>query len=371
MDVVSLLRQLVSMPSVNPSLDVGSSGEKDIATFIADWCQREGLEVYLEEVAPNRPNVVAIARGSGGGKSLMLNAHTDTVGVAGMPEPFSANVENDKLFGRGALDMKAGLAATMVATVKAKQMKLKGDVILTAVIDEEHSSLGTEAVMQTYKADAAIVTEPSWMNLCLAHRGFAVFEIEVQGKAVHTSQQHLGVNAITQAGKLLAEIAAFDKSLKQKEKHPLLEYGSLQVTLIQGGQELFTSPASCRVSVERRTLPQETRESVEKDMQAMLRGLESSDATFRATCKTLLYREAYEVLENEVIVQLAKKYLPAASITGAPYWMDSALIAAKGIPTLVLGPGGGGMHQSEEWVDLSDVGKLTDVLVHVVQDFCD
>jgi acetylornithine deacetylase len=215
------------------------------------------------------------------------------------------------------------------------------------------------------------VTEPSWMNLCLAHRGFAVFEIEVQGRAVHTSQQHLGVNAVMQAGKLLAEIARFDKDLQQKEKHPLLEHGSLQATLIQGGQELFTSPAFCKLSVERRTLPHETQESVERDMQEMLRGLESSDGTFKATCKTLLYREAYEVSENEVIVQLAKKHLPDASITGAPYWMDSALIGAKDIPTIVLGPGGGGMHQSEEWVDLEDVRKLTDLLVHVIQDFCD
>ncbi len=370
MDVIRLLSRLVAIPSINPSLDPSSRGEKEIATFIADWCQREGLEVYLEEVIPNRPNVIAIAKGSGGGKSLMLNAHTDTVGVVRMTKPFEAKREDDKLFGRGALDMKAGLAAAMVATAKAKQLQLKGDVILTAVIDEEHSSLGTEAVMRDYKADAAIVTEPSWMNLCLAHRGFAVFEIEVLGKAVHTSQQQLGVNAIMQAGKLLAGMAAFDKALQSKEKHPLLDVGSLQATLIQGGQELFTSPASCKVSVERRTLPHETKESVEQDMREMLRGLELTDSTFSATCQTLLYREAYEVSEQETIVQLAKKHLPEAKIAGAPYWMDSALIGAKGIPTLVLGPGGGGMHQREEWVNLADVKKLTDVLTNVIQNFC-
>jgi acetylornithine deacetylase len=376
MDVVTLLRQLVSIPSVNPSLDPYSSGEKDwvgekvIATFIADYLQGEGLEVHLEEVVPNRPNVIAIARGSGGGKSLMLNAHMDTVGVTGMYAPFEARVENDKLLGRGSLDMKAGLAAAITATVQAKNMNLKGDVLLTAVIDEEHSSLGTEAVMQRYKADAAIVTEPSWMNLCLAHRGFAVFEIEVQGKAVHTSQQHLGVNAVMQAGKILAEIAAFDKVLQHKEKHPWLGVGSLQATLIQGGQELFTSPALCKLSVERRTLPHETKESVEYDMQELLRGLEAADPTFKASCKTLLYREAHEVAQDETIVQLAKKYLPDADFIGAPYWMDSALIGAKGIPALVLGPGGGGMHQSEEWVSLGDVRQLVNVLESIIQEFC-
>jgi acetylornithine deacetylase len=370
MNGVILLSQLVAIPSVNPKLNESSRGEKDIAEFIASYLEHEGLDVHVEEVAPNRPNVIAIAKGSGGGRSLMLNAHTDTVGVAGMVEPFGANVSEGKLFGRGSLDMKAGLAAAMVAVVKATTMNLKGDVILTAVIDEEHSSLGTEAVMRNYRADAAIVTEPSWMNVCTAHRGFAVFEIEVHGKAAHTSQQHLGVNAVTQAGKLLAEIARFDKHLQQREKHPLLEYGSLQATLIHGGQELFTSPALCKVSVERRTLPHETKESVERDIQAMLQTLSSSDRTFIAVSKTLLYRDAYEVSDDEVIVQLAKKYLPNAAVTGAPYWMDSALIGAKGIPTLVLGPGGGGMHQREEWVNLEDVKKLTEVLVEVIREFC-
>jgi acetylornithine deacetylase len=370
MDPVALLRQLVTIPSVNPNLGAGPRGEIEIASFVADWCQREGLEAYLEDVVLNRPNVIAIVKGSGGGKSLMLNAHTDTVGVAGMAEPFEALIEGDKLFGRGALDMKAGLAAVMVAVVKAKQMKLKGDVILTAVIDEEHSSLGTEAVMQAYHADAAIVTEPSWMNLCLAHRGFAVFEIEVSGKAAHTSQRQLGVNAITGAGKLLAEIEKFDAELQQRDRHPLLGPGSLQATLIQGGQELFTSPALCRLSTERRTLPGETLEIVERDMQKMLEELESADKHFHATFKTLLYRDAYEVSQDETIVQTAMKYLPNAKITGAPYWMDSALIGAKGIPTLVLGPGGGGMHSSDEWVNLDDLKKLVEVLSKIIQDFC-
>lgn len=370
MDSVTLLRELVSIPSVNPSLGLDSRGEKEIASFIADWCQREKLTVYLEEVVPNRSNVIVIAKGSGGGKTLMLNAHMDTVGVAGMLEPFEARIEDDKLFGRGALDMKAGLAAAIVATIKAKQMKLRGDVILTAVIDEEHSSLGTEAVMKEYKADAAIVTEPSWMNLCLAHRGFAVFEIEIVGKAAHTSQRSQGVNAITHAGNVLSAIETFDRELQRRTKHDLLGLGSLQATLIGGGQELFTTPAVCKIMVERRTLPGETKKCVEKEMKELLKGLEFLDSSFRASFKTILYRNAYEVSQNEAIVQLAKKHLPDAKITGAPYWMDSALIGAKGIPTLVLGPGGGGMHSSEEWVNLKDVEKLTEILENVIREFC-
>jgi acetylornithine deacetylase len=370
MDSVTLLQQLVSIPSINPSLEPSSRGEKEIASFIADVCRQEELETYLEEVVPNRPNVIAIAKGSGGGKTLLLNAHTDTVGVAGMKEPFEARFEDDKLFGRGSLDMKAGLAAAMAATIQAKKMKLRGDVILTAVIDEEHSSLGTQAVMKEYKADAAIVVEPSWMNLCVAHRGFAVFEIEVVGKAAHTSQRSLGINAITHAGKVLAAIEAFDRELQRRTGHELLEPGSLQATLIQGGRELFTTPACCKIMVERRTLPGETKKSVEKEMKELLKGLEFLDSTFYASFKTTLYRDAYEVSQDEAIVQLAKKYLPTATITGAPYWMDSALIAAKGIPTLVLGPGGGGMHSEQEWVNLSDVVTLTETLQNIIEEFC-
>jgi acetylornithine deacetylase len=370
MDSLTLLRQLVSIPSINPSLEPSSRGEKEIASFIADLCRQENLEVYLEEVVNSRPNVIAIAKGSGGGKTLMLNAHTDTVGVAGMKEPFEARLEGDKLFGRGSLDMKAGLAAAIMATVQAKKMKLRGDVILTAVIDEEHSSLGTRAVMKEYEADAAIVAEPSWMNLCVAHRGFAVFEIEVVGKAAHTSQSSQGVNAITHAGHVLSALEAFDRELQRRTKHELLEPASLQTTLIQGGQELFTTPSICKLMVERRTLPGETKKSVEKEIKELLRGLEFLDSNFRASFKMILYRDAYEVPQDEIIVQTAMKYLPEAKIIGAPYWMDSALIGAKGIPTLVLGPGGGGMHSSSEWVNLPEVKKLTEVLSEIVRDFC-
>jgi acetylornithine deacetylase len=370
MDSLTLLRQLVSIPSVNPNLDASSRGEREIAVFIADVCCQEDLEVYLEEIVPNRPNVIAIAKGSGGGKSLMLNAHTDTVGVAGMTDPFEARVEDNKLFGRGSLDMKAGLAAAIIATINAKKMKLRGDVILTAVIDEEHSSLGTQAVMKEYKADAAIVTEPSWMNLCVAHRGFAVFEVDVLGKAAHTSQRSLGINAITHASHLLSAAEAFDRELQRRAKHDLLEPGSLQVTRIQGGQELFTTPSSCKLMVERRTLPGETKKSVEKEMKELLKGLEFLDSTFRASVKTILYRDAYEVSQDEAIVQTAMKYLPDAKIVGAPYWMDSALIGAKGIPTLVLGPGGYGMHSEQEWLNLTDIEKLVEMLTNIARDFC-
>ncbi|MBO0791907.1 MAG: M20/M25/M40 family metallo-hydrolase, partial [Ktedonobacteraceae bacterium] len=141
--ITNLLRQLVAIDSVNPDLVPGAAGERAIAEFVARWLEDAGVEVTWDEPVPGRPSVVGIVRGSGGGRSLLLNAHMDTVGVAGMEQPHEPHVEGNRLYGRGAYDMKGGLAAIMVAVAEARKLSLRGDVILTAVADEEYASLGT------------------------------------------------------------------------------------------------------------------------------------------------------------------------------------------------------------------------------------
>ena len=175
-DCVELLAGLVSIDSINPDLVPGAKGEGEIAAYVADWLRRRGLEVHIEDSGrKDRPNVVAVARGTGGGRSLMLNAHMDTVGVAGMQSPFQPGIRDGRLFGRGAMDTKAALAAFMVALVEAKELPLRGDVILTAVVDEEYASAGTEAVVKKWKADAAVVGEPTGLQIVTAHKGFVWF----------------------------------------------------------------------------------------------------------------------------------------------------------------------------------------------------
>jgi acetylornithine deacetylase len=174
-ETTELLRQLVAIDSVNPDLVPGGAGEGNIAHFVAAWLERAGLEVAVEEVAPGRPNVIGLARGSGGGRSLMLNAHMDTVGVAGMQRPHDPYIEQNRLYGRGAFDMKGGLAAIMAAGATARQRRLRGDLIVAAVVDEEYASTGTGAPVNRRRAAAAIVTEPTDPDTCIAHKGFAWF----------------------------------------------------------------------------------------------------------------------------------------------------------------------------------------------------
>ena len=171
-DVAGLAAQLVAIESINPDIVAGGSGELVAARFVAEWCQRAGLETTLSELAPGRTNVVAVARGTGGGRSLMLNAHMDTVGVAGMTAPFEPRLADGRLYGRGSYDMKGSLAACMLAARRLAAEDLAGDVIVTAVADEEYASVGVQSVLAKRRADAAIVTEPTGLRVCVAHKGF-------------------------------------------------------------------------------------------------------------------------------------------------------------------------------------------------------
>lgn len=365
-----LLEQLVAIDSVNPDLVPGAGGEAALAGFVADWLERAGLEVEVDEVAPGRPNVVAVARGSGGGRSLMLNAHLDTVGVAGMEHPFEPRVEGRRLFGRGAYDMKGGLAAAMWVGRAARSRSLRGEVLVTAVVDEEFASIGTEAVVRRWRADAAVVTEPTGLRLCLAHKGFVSLEIETKGRAAHGSRPDLGIDAIAKIGPVLVELEALDRRLRAEPTHALLGSGSVHASLIEGGQEFSSYPAACLLSAERRTIPGETVPRVRAEVQAILDGIAATDPSFRAELRTSVSREPLEVAPDEPLVGALRKHAGDPEIIGEPYWTDAALLAGAGIPTIVFGPGGDGAHAVVEWVDLADVERCAEVLLATACDLC-
>ncbi len=374
-EISELLAQLVAIDSINPDLVPGGAGEGAIARFVASWLERAGLEVEMDEPAPGRPSVVGIARGSGGGRSLMLNAHMDTVGVAGMVRPHEPVVQGNRLYGRGAFDMKGGLAAIMLAAAEAKKRGLRGDVILTAVSDEEYASIGTSSIVKRWHADAAIVTEPTGLDICVAHKGFIWLEVETTGIAAHGSRPDLGVDAIVKMGKVLVGLEDLDRSLRSAPSHRLLHSGSLHASLITGGQELSSYPERCVLSVERRTIPGETPTSVESQIRTIFDQVAASDPAFKASLRTTLVRDAFEVSENEPIVQVVRRQAASplgreAAIVGATPWMDSAILSAAGIPTVVFGPGGEGAHAVVEWVDLDQVGRCVEVLVACVGEFC-
>lgn len=374
-ELIPLLSNLVAIDSINPDLVPGAAGEGAIAAYVAEWLTQAGLEVVIDEPAPGRPNVVGIVRGTGGGRSLMLNAHTDTVGVAGMSEPFTPRVEGNRLYGRGAYDMKGSLAACMLAAVQAKRMNLRGDVIITAVVDEEYASIGTASIVKQWRADAAIVTEPSHLDLCVAHRGFVWLDVETQGVAAHGSRPELGVDAIAKMGHVLIGLEQLDRNLRAQPTHVLLHSGSLHASLISGGQELSSYPARCRVEVERRTIPGETPAVVEGQIQAILDKLAAADPQFKAAIHMGLVRDPFEIAQDAPIVEMLRSQIQqrlgrAPEIYGDQPWMDTAILSAAGIPCVIFGPTGAGAHAVEEWVDLESVAHCTDVLTATIASFC-
>ena len=359
-ELTALIEQLVRIDSVNPSLIEGAAGEREIARFVAGWASDRGLEVELVG-GGERPSVIVTARGSGGGRSLMLNGHLDTVGVAGMDAPLEPRILEGRLYGRGTYDMKGAVAAILDAAASARELGLRGDVLVTAVADEEVASIGTEAVLEHVRADAAIVVEPTELKVAAAHKGFAGFEIEAAGVAAHGSRPHLGVDAIAKMGPILVALSELDRRLQSGERHPLLGTGSVHASLIEGGQEFSSYPARCLLTGERRTLPGETHAEIEQELRAITR-----DAALRM----LVAREPFEVDPEHELVQLVRRCAGNPETVGVSFWADSALIAAAGIPTVLYGPVGDGAHAVEEWVDLSSVEKTRDVVLAVASEWC-
>jgi len=377
-ELATLLSDLVAINSVNPDLVQGGAGEGDIADYIANWGRGASLDVHVQQTAPYRPNVILIARGSGGGKSLMLNAHTDTVGVSDMESPFQPLIRDGRLFGRGAYDMKSGLAAAMLALKAARDMNLRGDVMLSAVVDEEYGSIGAEALLadwERWPADAVLIAEPTEVEISIAHRGFVWVDIETIGVAAHGSRPRLGVDAIAKMGKLLVALDAHDQAMRAAPTHELLGSGSLHASLISGGEEISMYPAHCQLQVERRTIPGETQNSVEAEITDILAEIAAADPDFKAQAKATFSRSPYHIEAEHPLVQRLKRIAEAQlghdlPLIGSSWWMDSALFGDAGIPTIVLGPAGAGAHAIEEWVDLASVERCRQIYTDLIADFC-
>ena len=360
-DLVGLLADLVAIDSVNPTLVEGGEGEASVAQYVETWFQRVGLEVILEEVTPGRPNVIATVRGTGRGRTLALIAHTDTVTTAGVDRPLSPRIEGDRMYGRGTCDMKAGLAAAMSAAAMLSG-QLGGDVVVAAVCDEEAGSTGTKKLLDSGpNFDAAIVTEPTDLQVGIAHKGFAGFEIETIGRAAHGSRPDKGVDAIAAMGPVLVELGELARRLDATPGDPILGPGSMHASLIEGGQEESSYPSSCLLTGEWRVVPGD---DVEEELRAAI-ARSGVDARLRIkyTGPPFLTDE-----DNE-IGALIRQHAGTAN-AALPYWTDAALLNAAGIPTVVFGPVGDGMHAASEWVDLSSVSRVRDVLVEVATRFC-
>jgi acetylornithine deacetylase len=375
------LARLVRINSINPTLAPGAPGEKEIAAFIAESLRARGLAVEILEPAPGRTSVLGRLAGSGGGRSLMLHAHCDTVDVAGMAEPFSGATRDGKLYGRGAYDMKGSLAACMAAA-KALQdsgTRLRGDVLVAAVADEEYGSLGTSDMIAHLIAhgnvDGAIVTEPTNLEVCLAHKGYLWIQVETAGRAAHGSKFELGIDANMKMGHFLAMLSELERDLRRRAPHPLVGPPSLHAAMLRGGAGLSTYAPSSTVQIERRTVPGETADLATAEIQAIVDRLAAQDADFHATVRPFFVRDPFEVAPTARIVKAVDRAAarvrgcPAAHIGDTP-WMDAALLQAAGVETVVCGASGAGAHSDVEWVDVESVVTLAEILAEAAVDYC-
>jgi acetylornithine deacetylase len=375
-DPIELLKRLVSINSVNPDLVPGGVGEAAIADFCGQWLAERGFEVHRVEEHAGRPSIVGIARGVGGGRSLMFNGHIDTVSIGSYDgDALDPVVRDGRLYGRGSFDMKGGVAAMMVAAARARARGVGGDILVACVADEEYASFGTAEVAARFRADAAIVTEPSHLELTVAHRGFVWFDVTVHGRAAHGSRPELGIDAIAKAGKFLVALEAYDRRLRAHPSHALLKSGSVHASLIRGGEEISSYPAECRISLERRTIPGETPETVAAELQAIIDGIAAVDPDFRASLSTGLSRPPFEVAETEPVVaaldKAAASRLGHAPVRrGEPFWTDCAILQGAGIPCVMFGADGGGAHAATEWTDIRSVETLADILTEAAITFC-
>jgi acetylornithine deacetylase len=371
------LAALVRINSVNPKFSDGSTDELAIATHLEGAMRALGMEVTLYESAPRRTSVVGRLRGSEGGRSLMLYGHIDTVGIDEMSAPLSAHIRDGRMYGRGTYDMKGGVAACLAA-VKAivdSGERLAGDIVVVGVADEEVASTGMAEVLRHVRTDAAIVTESTELQLCLAHKGFCWIEVEVEGRAAHGSRFEEGIDANMAMGRFLGRLDTLERDLRKRTPHALVGPPSLHAAVILGGSGTSTYAAHCRLEVERRTIPGESEAGALAEIQSILDALARDDSTFRARVRPLLSRGSFEARAESAIVQTVQA--AATSVLGAPpriigepYWMDAALLADAGVETVVIGPSGAGAHAAKEWVDLESVERLAEILARSAIDFC-
>ena len=380
--VVELTKQLIAIDSVSPSLAPGHPGEARIAEVVGTRLTKAGYEVTVVESSdPARPSIVAIREGSLPGRSVVLNGHLDTVPVEGMDDPFRATIDGDRLSGRGASDMKGGVAGLIVAAEALAAMDAPGRVILALVADEEDGSTGAEAVFARLDElagtpDACLIAEPTWLDIAEAHRGYELIKVEITGRAAHSSQPSDAVDVVPVASQVLAAVIAADGALAAAETDPQLDRGSLMTTVVKAGNAPFTVAASAELMIERRTLPIEAPDVGLRDVEAIVSGLAVPNGC-TVTVRSLIRRSAWQLAEAGASVELADHLTQAAvgagrsapSRRGFPYWMESALWEEAGVPTVVFGPAGGGLHAVDEWVDLAQLRVFPSVVTEAVSAF--
>lgn len=381
-EVVGLTQALTQINSSNPTLSVNDGvGENEIAAYLESWFAHRDIEYHRVEPVTTRPSVVGILRGNGGGKSIMFNGHIDTVSLSSYDQaldPLSGSLGTKDgkqvVFGRGSLDMKGGLAAALsaLAAIKASGNIPRGDVIVACVSDEEDASQGTQDILAAgWRSDAAVVPEPTNSVIATAHKGFVWVEVDILGVAAHGSNPTAGVDAILQAGWFL----------KALEKYPLpmddvLGQASMHCGLIHGGEEPSSYPGKCTLTLEFRTIPAQTGQCILDTLSSMLQAIAQENPRFQYNePRVIMSRPTAKLASDHPLVQKAVAcakpvYGFEPTVSSVPFWCDAALLADAGIPSIVFGPSGAGLHSREEWVEVSSLQQTEKIFIDLIRDYC-
>lgn len=374
---IKLLKNLIKIPSVNPSVEKRYD-EEAIASYIAKWFRKtKRFRVIEQKVDKNRFNVIAILEGKGNGKSLMLNGHMDTVGTSYMTvNPFHPTEKKGRIYGRGSCDMKGSLAAMMSATLALSKLPrpLEGDVIFTGVVDEEQGSKGTSKLVEHFRSDAAIVGEPTNLDIGVAHKGYAWLEVETIGREAHGSMPEQGIDAIEKMCAIVSKLQALRR--QHKLNHPLVGTAKIHTSTISGGTEWSTIPGNCILHLERRLLPGETPGDAVKELRQLIQQASKNDQNLRAKIRLARHAGSMEVNVKQPLVQfllqVTRRLTGKCQVVGVPYWTDAAILVNQArIPSCLFGPGDIKFaHSNLESIKARDVLTAATIYAATAQRYC-
>lgn len=366
-ELLEVLRELVRINSVNPGLS-GGVAEAEITDFIFRYLSIPGIHLTRQPISDGRENVVAVIPGRDRRRPLVFNAHMDTVGVELMTDPFTLRQDGDRLYGRGAYDMKGSVAVMMRLARHFSRETPAMDLVFTFVADEEVGSLGMETWVSAslpnlpYPPVGGIFMEPTEGHIGIAHKGYETFELVVHGQAAHGSRPVQGVDAILPMAAALNAIAEIQKALDERPEHPLLGRANIHTGTIAGGTALNVIPAECRLTWERRTLPGEHREAILSEFDAIKNAVAALPGRHRVSGGERYRRPAYEISQQAAVVRRLMALSPNAMPIGLSFWADAAIGNEAGIPSVLYGPAGHGAHAVDEWVSLKSLVEIYRVL---------
>ena len=372
--LITLLTELVAINSINRTLS-GGPGEREIAEFIARCLNELQLDAAIHDVGADQRNVTAIIAGKDRRRSLLLNAHLDTVGVDGMDQPFTLKRKKDRLYGRGTYDMKGSVAVMLLLADYFTRQAPPLDILLTFVSDEEDKSTGMEDLVEHWlphispAPDGGIFLEPTGEDIGVCHKGFIWYELTVTGKAAHGSLPEQGIDAILPLRAALNELNDIEAEFEGRDPNPLLGRPSLHSSIIRGGSELSVIPSQSSLQWERRTLPDESPRDLERELARILEAVNKHPGGHTVTGGEFFVRPAYRIPDDAEIVKRIQKVTPRSRQVGLPFWADSALAGTMGIPSILFGPRGHGAHAIDEWVSLGSLIRVYEVIKNLIQSY--